>query len=197
MVTEARGRRNRVGGRDFYERSVYIGRYWVNITLSAPQSDLRPLVPAQRMRLNQLVQQITDCGYDMGMTVWQKVYAELGVNGVDELTVSHYPAARGYLQILLKRARDKSADKALIRLLQMRATTPIRRRQLQRYCHIQFGSSYLHELNRSQLRQALAWLEEEAGDDIPALASPFRQRYRASLLCSVLFIVGVLLGLWW
>lgn len=162
---ETNGDRNRVSGRDFHEKNItadnFISRDFVNITIPTTEMDNRPLVPAQRKQLNQLVKEIIETGHEEGFSIWQKVHAEIGVSSIEEMTVCHYQAAYSYLQALRDRYCEKEGSKSLIHLLLKNTQQESERQQLIRYCHIQFGSGRLTELTRLQLQQALAWLDEK------------------------------------
>lgn len=162
---ETNGEQNRVAGRDFHEKNItadnFISRDFVNIAIPTTEIDNRPLVPAQRKQLNQLVKEIIETGHEEGFSIWQKVHAEIGVSSIEEMTVSHYQAAYSYLQALRDRYCEKEASKSLIHLLLKNTQQESERQQLIRYCHIQFGSGRLTELTRLQLQQAFAWLDEK------------------------------------
>ncbi|AKP32134.1 membrane protein [Yersinia aleksiciae] len=165
MDTEASKDRNRVAGRDFNEENTridqFVGRDLVNISIPHPPKDDRPLVPAQRKQLNQLVQEIVETGYEESFAIWQRVHAEIGVSSIEEMTVSHYQVAYRYLRALSVRYCDQEASKSLIHLLLKNTQKESERQQLIRYCHIQFGTGRLTELSRLQLQQALSWLDEK------------------------------------
>lgn len=159
------GHQNRVAGRDFHEENTkinqFVGRDLVEITMPHPPKDDRPLVPAQRKQLNQLVKEIIETGHEEGFSIWQRVHAEIGVSSIEEMTVGHYQAAHSYLLALRDRYCEKEASKSLIHLLLKNTQQESERQQLIRYCHIQFGVGRLTELTRSQLQQALSWLDEK------------------------------------
>ncbi|EKN3362626.1 hypothetical protein QMX33_001950 [Yersinia ruckeri] len=162
---ESNGEKNRVAGRDFHEKNItadnFIGRDFVNITIPTTEKDNRLLVPAQRKQLNQLVKEIIEASHEEGFSVWQRVHAEIGVSSIEEMTVGHYQAAHSYLLALRDRYCEKAASKSLIHLLLKNTQSESERQQLIRYCHIQFGLGRLTELTRSQLQQALSWLDEK------------------------------------
>ncbi|CNH75183.1 membrane protein [Yersinia bercovieri] len=162
---ESNGEKNRVAGRDFHEKNIaadnFIGRDFVNITIPTTEKDNRLLVPAQRKQLNQLVKEIIEAGHEEGFSVWQRLHAEIGVSSIEEMTVGHYQAAHSYLLALRDRYCEKAASKSLIHLLLKNTQSESERQQLIRYCHIQFGLGRLTELTRSQLQQALSWLDEK------------------------------------
>ncbi|MDY4315342.1 hypothetical protein SOW02_10380 [Pectobacterium actinidiae] len=153
MTVEAQGDSNRVAGRDYYEK---------NINIAAPQTkeDLRPLVSAQRSQLNQLVKDIAEAGREDVRFVWRRLHAELGVNGIEEITVSQYSTALSFLNALHDRSREKDANKKLVSQLLRSTQQNELREQLTRFCHINFGTSRLIDLTRPQLQQAMGWLDE-------------------------------------
>ncbi|MEI7340810.1 hypothetical protein WCT87_04915 [Pectobacterium brasiliense] len=153
MTVEAQGDSNRVAGRDYYEK---------NINIAAPQTkeDLRPLVSAQRSQLNQLVKDIAEAGREDVRFVWRRLHAELGVNGIEEITISQYSTALSFLNALHERSRERDANKKLVSQLLRSTQQNELREQLTRYCHVNFGTSRLIDLTRPQLQQAMVWLDE-------------------------------------
>ncbi|MBN3207509.1 hypothetical protein H5A35_08790 [Pectobacterium brasiliense] len=156
MTVEAQGDDNRVAGRDYYEK---------NINIAAPQvkEDLRPLVSAQRSQLNQLVKDIAEAGREDVRFVWRRLHAELGVNGIEEITISQYSTALSFLNALHERSRERDANKKLVSQLLRSTQQNELREQLTRYCHVNFGTSRLIDLTRPQLQQAMGWLDERQG----------------------------------
>ncbi|KHT34430.1 membrane protein [Pectobacterium carotovorum] len=156
MTVEAQGDSNRVAGRDYYEK---------NINIAAPQTkeDLRPLVSAQRSQLNQLVKDIAEAGREDVRFVWRRLHAELGVNGIEEITISQYSTALSFLNALHERSRERDANKKLVSQLLRSTEQNELREQLTRFCHINFGTSRLNDLARPQLQQAMGWLDERQG----------------------------------
>ncbi|HHH0063449.1 TPA: hypothetical protein ACPZCG_000369 [Yersinia enterocolitica] len=165
MDTEVSGERNKVAGRDFYEENTkinqFIGRDLVNISIPYLPDNDGPLVPAQRQQLNQLINEIIEAGHTEEFSIWQKFQAEVGVSGIEEMTVSHYQTAYNYLLALRDRYCEKEVNKSLIHLLLKNTQQESERQQLIRYCQILFGSGRLTELTRLQLQQALLWLDEK------------------------------------
>lgn len=160
MTVEAQGDNNRVAGRDYYEK---------NINIAAPQTkeDLRPLVSAQRSQLNQLVKDIAEAGREDVRFVWRRLHAELGVNGIEEITISQYSTALSFLNALHERSRERDANKKLVSQLLRSTEQNELREQLTRFCHINFGTSRLNDLARPQLQQAMGWLDERQGRTTP------------------------------
>ncbi|EKN6298177.1 hypothetical protein DVQ54_25330 [Yersinia enterocolitica] len=154
-----------MAGRDFYEENTkinqFIGRDLVNISIPYLPDNDGPLVPAQRQQLNQLINEIIETGHTEEFSIWQKFQAEVGVSGIEEMTVSHYQTAYNYLLALRDRYCEKEVNKSLIHLLLKNTQQESERQQLIRYCQILFGSGRLTELTRLQLQQALLWLDEK------------------------------------
>ncbi|MGI8465583.1 hypothetical protein [Pectobacterium punjabense] len=171
MTVEAQGDDNRVAGRDYYEK---------NINIAAPQvkEDLRPLVSAQRSQLNQLVKGIAEAGREDVRFVWRRLHAELGVNGIEEITISQYSTALSFLNALHDRSREKDANKKLVSQLLRSTQQNELREQLTRFCHINFGTSRLIDLTRPQLQQAMRWLDERQGRTTPNTSPPKVQTWQ-------------------
>ncbi|MEI7367047.1 hypothetical protein WCT94_05345 [Pectobacterium sp. 1950-15] len=199
MTVEAQGDSNRVAGRDYYEK---------NINIAAPETkeDLRPLVSAQRSQLNQLVKDIAEAGREDVRFVWRRLHAELGVNGIEEITISQYSTALSFLNALHDRSREKDANKKLVSQLLRSTQQNELREQLTRFCHINFGTSRLIDLTRPQLQQAMGWLDERQGRTTPAPTSstPKIQTWQDAIntlkaeprIFGAVLAVGIVLGMW-
>ncbi|MBA0204407.1 hypothetical protein [Pectobacterium aroidearum] len=197
MTVEAQGDNNRVAGRDYYEK---------NINIAAPQTkeDLRPLVSAQRSQLNQLVKDIAEAGREDVRFVWRRLHAELGVNGIEEITISQYSTALSFLNALHERSRERDANKKLVSQLLRSTQQNELREQLTRYCHVNFGTSRLIDLTRPQLQQAMGWLDERQGRTTPTSLTPKVETWQDVLniikakprFFGAVFIAGIVLGGW-
>ncbi|KHS93230.1 membrane protein [Pectobacterium brasiliense] len=197
MTVEAQGDNNRVAGRDYYEK---------NINIAAPQTkeDLRPLVSAQRSQLNQLVKDIAEAGREDVRFVWRRLHAELGVNGIEEITISQYSTALSFLNALHDRSREKDANKKLVSQLLRSTQQNELREQLTRFCHINFGTSRLIDLTRPQLQQAMRWLDERQGRITPNALSPKVQTWQDAInilkaeprVFGAVLAAGIVLGMW-
>lgn len=122
MAVNSNGSNNRVAGRDFHEKNIQIERYdgshTVNIAIpSNNDDDDRPLLKAQRKELNSLVAAIAEASNTEAFIIWQKVHAEIGVAGIDDMTVNQYKTAESFLHAMLERCKDHDACKALVSLL--------------------------------------------------------------------------------
>ncbi|POE18475.1 hypothetical protein BV923_21385 [Pectobacterium odoriferum] len=196
MTVEAQGDNNRVAGRDYYEK---------NINIAAPEAkeDLRPLVSAQRSQLNQLVKDIAEAGREDVRFVWRRLHAELGVNGIEEITISQYSTALSFLNALHDRSREKDANKKLVSQLLRSTQQNELREQLTRFCHINFGTSRLIDLTRPQLQQAMRWLDERQGRTTPNALPPKVQTWQDAVntlkaeprIFGVVFTAGIVLGM--
>ena len=166
MVSDSKGRHNRIAGNDFHEERItaenYIARDFVNITAPAIEKDTRPLVPAQRKQLHQLILAVAEAGNEEGYEVWHRVHAEIGVRSVEEMTVSQYQPAYSYLQAQLDLCREKSQKNELISALLKISTNNDLRNDLTQFCRKRFGSSHLKMLKLAELQQALLWLDDES-----------------------------------
>ncbi|EJF4181773.1 hypothetical protein MYX24_004476 [Escherichia coli] len=163
MAVNSNGSNNRVAGRDFHEKNIQIGRYdgshTVNIAIpSNNDDDDRPLLKAQRKELNSLVAAIAEASNTEAFIIWQKVHAEIGVAGIDDMTVNQYKTAESFLHAML----EHDACKTLVSLLLRNSEDCGLRQKLLRYCHINFGTGRLNDLTRSQLQSALSWLEQQS-----------------------------------
>mgnify|MGYP004713124095 FL=1 len=196
MTVEAQGDDNRVVGRDYYEK---------NINIAAPQvkEDLRPLVSAQRSQLNQLVKDIAEAGREDVRFVWRRLHAELGVNGIEEITISQYSTALSFLNALHDRSREKDANKKLVSQLLRSTQQNELREQLTRFCHINFGTSRLIDLTRPQLQQAMRWLDERQGRTTPNASPPKVQTWQDAVntlkaeprIFGAVLAAGIVLGM--
>ncbi|MCH4997832.1 hypothetical protein I1A41_16665 [Pectobacterium carotovorum] len=196
MTVEAQGDNNRVAGRDYYEK---------NINISAPEAkeDLRPLVSAQRSQLNQLVKDIAEAGREDVRFVWRRLHAELGVNGIEEITISQYSTALSFLNALHDRSREKDANKKLVSQLLRSTQQNELREQLTRFCHINFGTSRLIDLTRPQLQQAMGWLDERQGRTTPNASPPKVQTWQDAVnilkaeprIFGAVLAAGIVLGM--
>lgn len=205
MTVSTSGEKNRAAGRDFNESTVQvdqlIGRDIVNISLpGTPRVETRPLVPAQRKQLNQLVKEIAEASNEEGFVIWQRVHAEVSVKSIEEITVDQYPHALSYLQSALDRLRDCSDCKSLMHQLLKKTPENCERQRLYEYCDISFGTRHLSDLAKSQLQQALGWLcnelieKERATPPLPPRLSWYELIRTYPLIIIVAFICGMLLG---
>ncbi|WP_127959988.1 hypothetical protein [Serratia microhaemolytica] len=166
MSIHSTGEQNRIAGRDFIENTIQIdqfdGRHTINIALPVEKEEIRPLVPAQRKELNDLVIAIAKESGKEPFLIWQKVHAEIGVNSIKNMTSNHYQGAWSFLNQMLEHCKEKGNTKALVRLLlrNSEGEEGQLRKKLTHYCCVSFGSGRFNDLTRIQLQQALSWLDE-------------------------------------
>ncbi|WP_168400609.1 hypothetical protein [Erwinia amylovora] len=204
MTVHTSGEKNRAAGRDFTENNVQvdqlIGRDVVNISLPDNHKISRPLVPAQRKQLNQLVKEIAETSNEECFLIWQRVHAEVSVKSIEEITTDQYPLALNYLQSALDKLRDCTNRKSLIHQLLKKTPAPSERQRLYEYCDISFGTRHLSELAKSQLQQALGWLcneqtEPEVSTPPPSSRLSWHELISAyPLLFGGVFVGGLALG---
>jgi len=205
MTVNSSGEDNRIAKGDFNENKIQIdqliGRDVLNISIpGSKQPECRPLVPAQRKQLNQLVKEITEASNGEGFIIWQKLHAEVSVKSIDEITVDQYPCALSYLQSILDRCRESNDCKSLTHQFLKKTPENHERQRLYEYCDISFGTRHLSDLTKSQLQQALGWLYNELTERERAIAPPpshlswreFIQTY--PFIIGITFLSGFLLG---
>lgn len=167
MTVNAQGDNNRAAGRDYYEKNI-------NFNIPYPKEDLRPLVNAQRSQLNQLVKNIAEVGREEARFIWRRLHAELGVNGIEEITISQYSTALSFLNALHDRSREKDTNNVLVHQLLKNTQQKELREKLTRFCHINFGTSRLVDLTRPQLQQTMEWLDDRQGGTLNRSATKVR-----------------------
>jgi len=205
MALNSTGDSNRISGRDFLEKNIRIdnfdGSHTINIAIPSGGNEDRPLVKAQRKELNALVATVAEATANEAYEIWQKIHAELGVASIEEMTVSQYRTAISFLQAMLEHSRETEANKTLIHLLLKNTPDGESRQKLMRYCHINFGSGRLAGLTRSQLQQALKWVDDQMIASIHPSSQrekttpewrKFIQQYPKEIIA--IFAVGFLLG---
>ncbi|CAE1145039.1 Membrane protein [Serratia sp. Tan611] len=201
MGNDSGGRDNRIAGRDFNEKHVtaehFVDGHQVNIAFPAAEKDTRPLVPAQRKQLNQLVASVAEAGDEEAFEVWRRVHAEIGVENIEKMTVGQYQPACSYLQAQMDLIRERAHKKELISALLKISTSSDLRFKLTQYCRKSFGSSHLKTLRRSDLQQALLWLDDERHKEEPASAEPapampwWRVAWEYPVFTGLAFLAGV------
>ncbi|EFN8408669.1 hypothetical protein BT09C10_42040 [Escherichia coli] len=208
MAINSRGTDNRIAGRDFHENDVRIenidARHTINIAIPANASDERPLAKSQRRELNRLIDEIVNIANEKPFVVWQKLHAEIGVDGIDYITVNQYPVAVSFLRAMLDRVKEKDANKALVRILLTNSKDKEIRLKLIHYCNVNYGTGRLNDLTRTQLQMAISWLDQQRfdGKRIPLddgvnyrLNFNLKNAIKACPLeLSVCVVVGFLLG---
>ncbi|ELH5193705.1 hypothetical protein Q9U13_001095 [Salmonella enterica] len=164
MDLNSNGDKNKIAGRDYKENNVQIGSLdssqTININVPAKGADERPLVKSQRASIRQLVNAIAEFENTEAAPIWVKLHAELGVNGVSEISGSQYKAALNFLNALLADSKEKKACKLLIGKILKRTGKPNLRHKLNEHCSIYYKTTLLDELNHSQLVEIYEWVDK-------------------------------------
>ncbi|EAV3689720.1 hypothetical protein E2W85_22230 [Salmonella enterica] len=164
MDLNSNGDKNKIAGRDYKENNVQIdsldSSQTININVPAKGADERPLVKSQRASIRQLVNAIAEFENTEAAPIWVKLHAELGVNGVSEISGSQYKAALNFLNALLADSKEKKACKLLIGKILKRTGKPNLRHKLNEHCSIYYKTTLLDELNHSQLVEIYEWVDK-------------------------------------
>ncbi|EBE4781914.1 hypothetical protein FHK17_21400 [Salmonella enterica] len=164
MDLNSNGDKNKIAGRDYKENNVQIdsldSSQTININVPAKGVDERPLVKSQRASIRQLVNAIAEFENTEAAPIWVKLHAELGVNGVSEISGSQYKAALNFLNALLADSKEKKACKLLIGKILKRTGKPNLRHKLNEHCSIYYKTTLLDELNHSQLVEIYEWVNK-------------------------------------
>ncbi|WGO84702.1 hypothetical protein [Arsenophonus apicola] len=165
MNMEVNGNDSRVAGRDFKEGGVHIDRYEDSKTIyiNGSNDNKKLLVSAQRKILNELVQKVSAVCHEKKSVIWLQIYAESGVNNINEITIEQYPLIINYLNKIIDEKKEEMNKSFLVHLLLKNTQNDEGLRdELRVYCQLKFAMKNLfNELNCSQLRQALEWLYEK------------------------------------
>lgn len=143
---EVGGDQNRVAGRDYVE--INMGREQRKI----------PLVPAQSQELYGLGIRCTELGADSKDT-WRRVFAELGVKQIDDITADQFLQARNVLQARLNSLVDEDDKRRLVGKILRTATEKDAKAELNNFCDLTFGRTHLNNLQRAELQRALEFVQ--------------------------------------
>ncbi|EAW1191667.1 hypothetical protein NL87_24655 [Salmonella enterica] len=164
MNLNSGGDKNKIAGRDYKENNVQIdsldSSQTININVPAKGTEARPLVKSQRASIRQLVNAIADSENTEAAHIWVKLHAELGVNGVSEISGSQYKAALNFLNALLADSKEKKAKKILVAKILDRTRERELKHKLNEHCSIYYKTTRLDELNHSQLVEIYEWLDK-------------------------------------
>lgn len=140
-----------IAGRDIY-----------NITSNNENElDTRPLVPAQRKSLHNLISDIESYGGVTARELWLKLHATLGVCSINEITVSQFSIAEKFLTDEFETAKENASCKMLIHLILCEINDREELKdKMNHYSKRQFYTSDLKKLNKMQLQNVLNYIEE-------------------------------------
>ncbi|EBH8909638.1 hypothetical protein OFY73_002404 [Salmonella enterica] len=166
MNLNSDGDKNKIAGRDYKENNVQIdsldSSQTININVPAKGMEERPLVKSQRASIRQLVNAIAEFENTEAAPIWVKLHAELGVNGVSEISGSQYKAALNFLNALLADSKEKKAKKILVAKILDRTRERELKHKLNEHCSIYYKTTRLDELSHSQLVEIYEWVEKTA-----------------------------------
>ncbi|EJB9140635.1 hypothetical protein MXG70_002267 [Salmonella enterica] len=166
MNLNSDGDKNKIAGRDYKENNVQIdsldSSQTININVPAKGMEERPLVKSQRASIRQLVSAIAESENTEAAHIWVKLHAELGVNGVSEISGSQYKAALNFLNALLADSKEKKAKKILVAKILDRTRERELKHKLNEHCSIYYKTTRLDELSHSQLVEIYEWVEKTA-----------------------------------
>ncbi|MNJ35133.1 flagella biosynthesis regulator [compost metagenome] len=162
----------------------------------------RDLVPAQRQALYDLSLKCVELGAD-SKEIWRRVFAELGVKQIDDITAEQFQQARGVLQARLDQLQDEDNKRRLIGKILRAAIEKDAQAELNNFCDLTFGRTHLNSLQRADLQRTLEFIQ---GFEVkPALSVPtqpvrlelreFLLAYRSNAFW--LFAFGFIVGKFW
>jgi hypothetical protein len=166
MDVGVEGSNNRVAGRDYQDARkhnltmVQAGHISLGCPHANPQDEQanRPLVPAQRNALYELGLKCSELGAD-SKEIWRKVFAELGVTQIADITAGQFPQARSVLQRRLDQLQDEADKRRLTGKILRLADEKAARAEMNNYCELTFGRTQLATLQRPQLQRVLDHLQ--------------------------------------
>lgn len=166
MNLNSNGDKNKIAGRDYKENNVQIesldSSQTININVPAKAGEERPLVKSQRVSIRKLVNAVAESENTETAPVWVKLHAELGVNGVSEISGSQYKAALNFLNALLADSKEKKAKKILVAKILNKTEEQGLRYKLNDHCSIYYKTTRLDELSHNQLVEIYEWVEKTA-----------------------------------
>ncbi|CSR02987.1 flagella biosynthesis regulator [Shigella sonnei] len=166
MDLNLNGDKNKIAGRDYKENNVQIesldSSQTININVSAKAGEERPLVKSQRISIRKLVNAVAESENTETAPVWVKLHAELGVNGVSEISGSQYKVALKFLNDLLAESKEKKTKKVLVAKILNKTEAQDLRHKLNEHCSIYYKNTRLDELSHNQLVEIYEWIEKTA-----------------------------------
>lgn len=179
-----------------------INNYGVQINVGE-KAEPRALVPAQNQELYGLSLRCVELGAD-SKEIWRRVFAELGVKQIDEITAEQFQQARGVLQARLDQLQEEDDKRRLIGKILRATTEKDAKAELNNYCDLTFGRTHLNSLKRADLQRVLEFIQ---GFQIKPVATPHpiqpeRLALREFLItykmnAAGLFMFGLIVGKFW
>ncbi|EIO8740660.1 hypothetical protein LRG41_003241 [Salmonella enterica] len=218
MKLNSNGDKNKIAGRDYKENNVQIdsldSSQTININVPVKGTEERPLVKSQRISIRKLVYAIAESENSEAAPIWVKLHAELGVNGVSEISGSQYKTALKFLNDLLEESKEKKTKKILVAKILNKTEAQDLRYKLNEYCSIYYKNTRLDELSHNQLVEIYEWVEKTATivspdykedmsvsfndnirNDNPVNRTPFIELLTThSLVFVIVFVAGFVVG---
>lgn len=162
----------------------------------------RALVPAQKQELYELGLKCVELGAD-SKEIWRRVFAELGVKQIGDITAEQFQQARSVLQARLDQLQDEDDKRRLIGKILRMATEKDAKAELNNYCDLTFGRTHLNNLKRADLQRVLEYIQGfQVKAAVMTPAQPERLDLREFLLvyrsnAFWLFAFGFIVGKFW
>lgn len=161
--------------------------------------DARPIVPAQRKALNNLISDIEGYCDLTARDIWLSLHAQLGVSSINEIMICQYEKAESFLKKNLHEVMEKDTCKRLMHyILKEIANKNELKNKMNRYCQEQFGTSDLKTINKEQLQKVLSYIRNEAEqqsiqqkDFVNQVITLVKLQPKPAL---IIFIAGFILG---
>lgn len=135
------------------------------------RAESRKLVPAQRQELYDLGVKCEELGGD-SKSLWRRVFAQLGVNRIDDITTEQFQQARGVLQANLDQLQEEADKRRLIGKILRATDEKAARSELNNFCELTFGRTQLNSLKRAELQRVLEFIQRF---EVRPLATPAPQ----------------------
>lgn len=181
-----------------------IHNYGVKINVVG-REEARCLVPAQKQELYELGLKCVELGAD-SKEIWRRVFAELSVKQIGDITAAQFQEARNVLQARLSQLADEDDKRRLVGKILRSATEKDAKAELNNFCDLTFGRTHLNNLHRADLQRALEFIQ---GFQIKFLAAapsesvshqrmPLREFLIIHRMNAVgVFVFGVIVGKVW
>lgn len=122
------------------------------------RSESRKLVPAQRQELYDLGVKCEEFGAE-SKPLWRRVFAQLGVNRIDDITTEQFLQARGVLQASLDQLQEEADKRRLIGKILRTTDEKAAKAELNNFCELTFGRTQLNGLKRTELPRVLEFIQ--------------------------------------
>lgn len=175
-----------------------------NYGVNSDKAESRCLVSAQRKELHGLRAKCEEVGDDP-REIWRMVHAQLGVTTLSEISADQFPLARSTMQLRLRLAQlQEEADKRRLVGKILRAAEKDLKVEMNNFCELRFGRTQLKNLEKSQLRKTLEFVQQHQTDK--QCSSQMTVPETKSLLdfylvnkrnAAIMFLLGLLIGSTW